>query len=123
MLCKMILNTFQEYGPMGKNLKIKVSVTVEIEGTYLITAQYSLSKGNLSANTLIKNTAQYLNVGENIVEIEFQANESRGSYGYWSPAYVDRTAQIQLFYLASEQELLDTITTNSDLDKKILVRF
>ena len=108
---------------MGKNLKIKVSVTVEIEGTYLITAQYSLSKGNLSANTLIKNTAQYLNVGENIVEIEFQANESRGSYGYWSPAYVDRTAQIQLFYLASEQELLDTITTNSDLDKKILVRF
>lgn len=116
-------NTFPEYGPMGKKLMIIVPVSVDQEGTYRITAQYRVSRGDLSAKTPIKNTVQYLNMGDNIVKVEFQANEARGSYGYWSPAHVGGTVQIQLFYLASEKELLDGIKSNTVLDKMIFDRF
>ncbi len=116
-------NSFPEYGSMGKKLELIVPVSVDQEGTYLVTAQYRVSKGDLSANTPIKDATQYLNVGDNIARVEFLANESGGSYGFWSPEYVGGTAQIQLFYLASEKELLDKITSNSGLDKKIFNQF
>jgi len=118
-----IANTFPEYGPMGKKLEIIVSISVDQEGTYLITAQYTVSKENLSANTPMKDVTRYLTVGENTVRIEFQANESGGSYGYWSPTYVGGSAEIQLIYLASEKELLDKITSSSERSKKIVEQF
>jgi hypothetical protein len=81
-----IANSFPEYGPMGKKLVITVPVVVNKTGTYLVNAQYRVSKGSLSANTPIRDATQYLDVGENIVKVEFSANESGGSYGFWSPA-------------------------------------
>ncbi len=116
-------NTFPEYGPMGEKLQVIVPISVDQEGTYLVTAQYRTSKGRLKSNTPINNTTQYLSAGDNVVRVEFNANESGGSYGFWSPSYVGGTAQIQLFYLASEKEVLDKITSNQALDKRIIERF
>jgi len=116
-------NRYPEYGPIGKKLEIIVPISVSQEGSYLVAAQYRVSKEKLSTNTPMKDVTQYLNVGNNVVKVEFLVNESGKSYGFWSPKYVGGTAQVQLYYLASEKELLDKISSDSIVGKKILERF
>jgi hypothetical protein len=102
-----------------KKLILIVPITVSRAGTYQINAQY---KDSEIGSTPRKDVIQALDVGANTVRITFLANESR-EYGYSSPKSTKGTAQIQLSYLASQQELLESLKLDSTADQKVFQQF
>ena len=102
-----------------KKLVLVVPISVSRAGSYQVNAQYSDKE---IGSTPMKDVTQTLNVGTNIVKIEFLADESR-EYGYTSPKSAGGTAKIQLSYLASQKELLDSLKSDSTTDQKILQQF
>lgn len=70
----------------------------------------------------MKNTTESFGVGEHTMQVEYLAHEI-SYYGFWSPASVGGTVDIQLSYLASEKELLDKINSDSAIDRKIHAQF
>ena len=115
-------NRHPEYGPMYKKLRILVPVSVSQPGTYQVNVRYSFSKAGETGSTPMRDAMATLGIGTQTMQVEFLANEIT-SYGFWSPASVGGTADIQLSYLASEKELLDKINSDSAIDKKILEQF
>ncbi|MFO8082903.1 MAG: hypothetical protein R6U27_01135, partial [Desulfobacterales bacterium] len=115
-------NLHPEYGLIYKKIQINIPVSVSQAGFYQVHVQYSFSKANKTASTPMKNTTKSFGVGENTMQVEFLAHEI-SNYGFWSPASVGGTVDIQLSYLASEKELLDTINPDSAIDKKVLDQF
>jgi len=115
-------NRHPEYGPMYKKLRILVPVSVSQPGTYQVNVRYSFSKAGETGSTPMRDATATLGIGTQTMQVEFLANEIT-SYGFWSPASVGGTADIQLSYLASEKELLDKINSDSTIDKKILEQF
>jgi len=102
-----------------KKLVIVVPISVSRTGIYQVNVQYSDSE---IGSTPMKDVKQTLNVGDNTIKVEFLSNESR-EYGYVSPKSVGGTAQIQLSYLASQQELLDSLKSDNTTDPKVLQQF
>ena len=102
-----------------KKLVLIMPISVSRAGTYQVYAQYSDRE---IGGTPMKDITQTLNAGTNIIKIEFLANESR-EYGYTSPKSVGGTAQIQLYYLASQKELLDTLKSDNTIKRKVLEQF
>ncbi|MEK6809480.1 MAG: hypothetical protein AABY40_02300 [Nanoarchaeota archaeon] len=115
-------NRHPEYGPMHKKLQILVPILVSQPGAYQASVRYSFSKAGESGSVPMKDVIGTFGVGEHMMQVEYLAHEV-SSYGFWSPASVGGVADVQLFYLASEKELLDKIGSNSALDQKILEQF
>jgi hypothetical protein len=82
--------------------------------------QYSYSKGSEWGNPPSKEVTTTLDVGEHRIELEF---DSDGSFGYWSPALVGGKAEIGLYYLVSQQQMLDEMNADSSIDKQYLAQF
>ena len=70
----------------------------------------------------MKEAVAALGVGIQTMQVEFLAHEI-SSYGFWSPASVGATAEVQLSYLASEKELLQKIGSDPKLDQTIMEQF
>jgi hypothetical protein len=102
-----------------KKLILVVPISVSRAGPYQVDAQYS---DNEIGTTPMKDVRQALDVGTNVVKIEFLADESR-EYGYPSPKSAGGTARIQLSYLASQEELLDRLISGGTTDQKTLQQF
>jgi len=115
-------NSHPEYGPKYKKLEIIIPVSVVRAGTYLITAKYGYSSGELRRSTSSKEITQTFSAGDHTVKIEFLANQISG-YGYWSPGVVGGKTKLQLYYLASKKELFEKIKANSLMDKQMLEQF
>lgn len=115
-------NLHPEYGLLYKKLQINIPLSVSQAGVYQVHVQYSFSKANKTGGTPMKNTTKSFGVGEHTMQVEFLAHEI-SNYGFWSPASVGGTVDIQLSYLASENELLDKISSDSAIDKKIFDQF
>lgn len=111
-------NRHLEFGPMYKKLRILVPVSVSQPGTYQINVRYRFSKEGESGSAPMKEAVATRGVGTQTMEVAFLAHEI-SSYGFWSPDSVGGTADVQLFYLASEKELLDQIGYNSKVDQRI----
>ncbi|HKI79124.1 MAG TPA: hypothetical protein VKA26_11335 [Ignavibacteriaceae bacterium] len=52
----------------------------------------------------------------------FSTNEIRG-YGFWSPTAISGSTEVQLYYLASGNDLLDKINSDSTIGKNIREQF
>lgn len=115
-------NRRPEYGRLYKKLQIVIPVSVSQAGTYQMHVRYSFSKAGETGSTSMRNVTEPLGVGEHTVKIEFSAHEI-SSYGFWSPASVGGTAEVQLSYLASGEELLGKIDSSGPVDTKILEHF
>jgi hypothetical protein len=115
-------NLHPEYGLLYKKLQINIPLSVSQAGVYQVHFRYSFSKANKTGGTPMKNTTKSFGVGEHTMQVEFLAHEI-SNYGFWSPASVGGTVDIQLSYLASENELLDKISSDSAIDKKIFDQF
>jgi hypothetical protein len=115
-------NRHPEYGLMYKKLQIIIPVSVSQAGVYQVHVRYSFSKAKNTGSTPMKNTTENFGVGEHTMHVKYLAHEI-SNYGFWSPASVGGTVEIQLSYLASEKELLDKINSDSAIDKKILDQF
>jgi hypothetical protein len=115
-------NLHPEYGLIYKKLQINIPVSVSQAGVYQVHVRYSFSKANKTGGTPMKNTTKNFCVGEHTMQVEFFAREI-SNYGFWSPASVGGTVDIQLSYLASENELLDKINSDSAIDKNIFDQF
>lgn len=115
-------NRHPEYGSMYKKLQIVIPVSVSQAGTYQVNVRYSFSKAGEMGSAPMKDATETFGIGEHTMKVEFLANEI-SSYGFWSPAFVGGTAEIQLSYLTSEKELLDKINSDSAIDKKIREQF
>jgi hypothetical protein len=115
-------NLYPEYGLIYKKLQIIIPVSVSQAGVYQVHVRYSFSNAIKTGSTPMKNTTESFGVGEHIMHVKFLAHEI-SNYGFWSPASVGGTVDIQLSYLASENELLDKINFDSAIDKKNLDQF
>lgn len=115
-------NLHPEYGLIYKKLQIIVPVSISQAGVYQVHVRYSFSKAKKTGSTPMKNATENFGVGEHTMQVEYLAHEI-SNYGFWSPASLGGTVDIQLSYLASEKELLDKINSDSAIDKKILDEF
>lgn len=115
-------NRHPEYGPMYKKLRVLIPVSVSQPGTYQVNVRYSFAKNGESGSTPMKEMVATLGIGTQAMQIEMLAHEI-SSYGFWSPASVSGTAEVQLSYLVSEKELLNKIDSDSKVDQKILEQF
>ena len=107
---------------MYKKLRILIPVSITQPGVYQVKVQYSFSKAEESGSTPVRGVTATFGVGEHTMTVEYFAHEI-SSYGFWSPASVGGIADIQLFYLASEKELLDKTGSDSEIDDEILEQF
>jgi hypothetical protein len=105
-----------------KKLVFTIPISVSHAGPYEINIQYT-SNSNFYANSNSPSTVkQVLNVGTNTVKIEFVAGNAP-NLGYELPSSVKGDVIIQLNYLASKKELLDSLKSDSNVDQKVLQQF
>ncbi len=97
-----ITNLHPEFGPLYKKLEILVPISVSQAGSYQVAVEYWFSKEGAHGNTRVKEITRHFDAQEHIVIIEFDANESGGNYGYWSPKSVDGKTRVQLNYITSK---------------------
>lgn len=112
-----IVNRRLEYGHMYKKLRIVVPISVLQAGVYQVHIRYRFFKAGEWGSTPMKDVTETFDVGEHTTEVEFLAD---GSFGFWSPESIGGTAEIKLFYLISEKELLDKMNSGPSVDKKII---
>lgn len=117
-----ITNRHPEFGPLHKRLRITVMLSVGEPGAYLVTVRYGFARNGARGGTPQKRIARQLEAGEQRAEFTFEANEAHGSYGYWAPAKSGGEAEVQLFYLASRDELLARLRADTSIDEDLLAR-
>lgn len=105
-----------------KKLVFAVPVSVSRAGIYEINVRYSNNSSFYANSNSSPSVRQPLNVGAHVVKIEFIADEAP-NLGYESPSSVQGKASIQLDYLASKKELLDSLKSDSTVDQKVLQQF
>lgn len=92
-----------------RRLVISIPVSVAQAGTYQAGIRYSGdAAGTVNLATTRKQVVQELGVGAQVMTAEFQFAES-GGYGYLTP----KTAQVELYYLASKEEILGQMRSGS----------
>lgn len=108
--------------PLFKKLVFTIPLSVLRAGTYDVYVKYS-GKSNFYANSNSSpNIRQTLSVGIHLVKIEFVAGEAP-NLGYEAPKSVQGKASIEVNYLASKRELLDSLKSDGTVDQKVLQQF
>jgi hypothetical protein len=108
-----IVNRRPEFGPLYKKLRIVVPVSVSRAGAYRANVSYRYSKAGEWGHPASKETMKTLDVGDQVLEVEFVAD---GTFGFWSPELVGGSAVIGLYYVASAQEVLNDMNAGPSID-------
>lgn len=105
-----------------KRLVFTVPVSVSRAGKYQIYVRY-VSNSSFYANSKSPpNIIKSLDVGDHLVNIELIAGAA-ANLGYESPKLVNGKVLIDLSYLVSKKDLLNSIKSDSTIDQKIYEQF
>ncbi len=105
-----------------KKLVFNIPVTVSQAGSYDVNVQYTSDSSFYANSDSSPNTKQILDIGNHVVKIEFVAGAAP-NLGYELPSSVHGRALVQLDYLASKNELLDSMRSDNTVDQKVLQQF
>jgi hypothetical protein len=109
-----IYNEHSEFGDMFWNLDLAVPIRVTKPGTYECALTYSFAQAALRGKTERLEIRTALTPGDRSLTFSLEPWDA-GSMGYWAPDRVGGTCQVILYYLASDQELLDAMKVDRNL--------
>jgi|GEM_PF-2092965 len=105
-----------------KKLVFTVPISVSHAGTYEIYVRYNSNSSFYANSDSPSNFRQVLGVGDHIIKLEFVAGEAP-NLGYESPKSVQGKVSIELNYLATRKELLDSMKSDNTVGQKVLQQF
>ena len=105
-----------------KKLVFTIPVSVSHAGTYEIYIRYNSNSSFYANSDSPSNIRQVLDTGDHLVKVEFIAGEAP-NLGYEAPKSVQGKVSVELNYLVSQKEILDSLVANDDFEQKVLQQF
>lgn len=102
-----------------KKLVFNIPVAVSHIGVYKVNVQYTSNSSFYANSNSSPSTKQIFDVGNHVIKIEFIAGVAP-NLGYELPSSVHGRVSVQIDYLASTKELLDSLKSDNTVDQKIL---
>jgi len=105
-----------------KKLVFNIPVVVSRAGPYEVNVQYTDDSSFYANSDSSPSTKQVLDVGNHTIKVEFVAGTAP-NLGYELPSSVHGLALVQLDYLSSKKELLNSLQSDNTVDQKVFQQF